>query len=299
MQKSSIEWTDMTWGITRGCDEITPGCDNCYAKRFAERWRGTEGHAYEQGFDLRLVPHLLSAPLKIAASQKIFVNSMSDLFHKDIPIEFIQDVGQVMQQAQWHVFQVLTKRSSRMRNLLNGSIRDAAIAPNIWWGVSVEDRKHGLPRIRHLQDATHAQIRWLSIEPLLEDLGDIDLQGIHGVVVGGDSGPGARPMEKTWVESIQRQCEEQQVPFFFKQWGGVLKKKTGRKLNGRTYNAQPQHSQQPVLPRSQRLHRIEQAEERSAYWLHTKDEKIRPLVFRKSEKETVDLNLDRLRKKAT
>src|SRR3989338_6966847 len=224
MQESPIEWTDDTWNPVRGCTEVSPGCDHCYARTFAERWRGVAGHPYEQGFDLRLVPDKLDEPLRMPTPKRIFVNSMSDLFHKDVPKEYIGDAVEVMRLAQWHTFQVLTKRSSRMRTLTNGSLRESAAAPNIWWGVSVEDRKHGLPRIKHLQEMTQAKVKWLSIEPLVEDLGDLHLDGIQGVVIGGESGAGARPMEEKWVQKILRQCQEQAVPFFFKQWGGVQKK---------------------------------------------------------------------------
>ena len=175
MQESTIEWTDDTWNPVRGCTEISPGCEHCYARTFAERFRGVPDHAYEQGFDLRLVPDKLDEPLKLKNSKRIFVNSMSDLFHKVVLKEYIADVFHVMRTAQWHTFQVLTKRSSRMRTLVNGSLQDAADAPNIWWGVSVEDRKHGLRRIQHLQEMTKAKVKWLSIEPLLEDLGKINL----------------------------------------------------------------------------------------------------------------------------
>jgi len=166
------------------------------------------------------------------------VNSMSDLFHADVPDDYIASVCATMRRAHWHHFQVLTKRSERMRDLLTTRLRDAAALPNVWWGVSVEDRKHGIPRINHLRHCL-VSVRFLSIEPLLEDLGDIDLRGISWVIVGGESGPRARPMRSAWVESILTQCDVAAVPFFFKQWGGVRKKKAGRLLNGRTYDAMP------------------------------------------------------------
>ncbi len=258
-QHSDIEWTDATWNPVRGCTTITPGCDHCYAETFAERFRGVPGHPYEQGFDLRLVPGKLAEPLRWKTPKMIFVNSMSDLFHKDVPDDFIEAVGRVMERANWHTYQVLTKRSSRLRDMLGEGLQFAARLPNIWWGVSVEDRAHGLVRIKHLQQAP-AAVRFLSIEPVLEDLGEINLDGIHWVIVGGESGNGARSMEKEWVLSIRDQCERAQVPFFFKQWGGVRKSKTGRELDGKTYDGVPQREQLPVLEHSRRLAAIAEFE---------------------------------------
>jgi protein gp37 len=235
---SRIEWTDATWNPVRGCTKVSPGCKHCYAETFSERFRGVPDHPFEQGFDLRLVPEKLDEPLKWRAPRRVFVNSMSDLFHDEIPIDYISAVGKVMRTADWHVFQVLTKRHQRMHELLSGELRWLANLPNVWFGVSVENRKYGLPRLRLLQ-RTPAQVRFLSIEPLLEDIGAINLHGIHWVIVGGESGHGARPMRKEWVASLQRQCRKQSVPFFFKQWGGVRKKITGRTLNGRTYSEFP------------------------------------------------------------
>jgi len=235
---SSIEWTDATWNPVRGCTKISPGCKNCYAETFAERFRGVPGHPYEQGFDLRLVPEKLEQPLLWRSPRRIFVNSMSDLYHIDVPDDYIASVCATMRRAHWHHFQVLTKRSERMRELLTGPLRDAASLPNVWWGVSVEDRRHGLPRIDHLRGCP-VPVRFLSVEPLLEDLGEVDFSGISWVIVGGESGPRSRPMQPEWVESLLQQCESGGVPFFFKQWGGVRKKKTGRLLNGRTYDAMP------------------------------------------------------------
>ena len=186
----------------------------------------------------RLIPEKLADPLKWRSGKMIFVNSMSDLFHNDVPDEYICSVAQIMVRANWHTYQVLTKRSERMRDLLQTKLAAAANEPHIWWGVSVENKKHGLPRIDGLR-AAPARVRFLSIEPLLEDLGPINLDGIHWVIVGGESGAGARPMEKEWVVSIRDQCQRAQVPFFFKQWGGVRKSKAGRQLDGRTYNAFP------------------------------------------------------------
>ena len=237
--KSTIEWTDATWNPVRGCTKISPGCRHCYAATFAERFRGVPGHPYEQGFDLRLVPEKLEEPLRWSRPRNIFVNSMSDLFHEGISDNYIASVANVMLRADWHVYQVLIKRSERMSRLLATKLRSHAASPHIWWGVSVEDRKYGLPRIEYLRNSP-AVVRFLSIEPLLEDLGFINLRGISWVIVGGESGPGARPMKREWVTSILAQCEDAAVPFFFKQWGGVRKKKAGRQLNGRTYDAMPQ-----------------------------------------------------------
>jgi len=236
--KSKIEWTDATWNPVRGCTKISPGCKHCYAEVFAERFRGVPGHPYEQGFDLRLVPEKLEEPLRWKSPRFIFVNSMSDLFQPGVPDDYIVRVVEVMCEADWHTFQVLTKRSERMMTLLNSKLRFAAQCGHIWWGVSVENRKHGLPRIEHLR-AADAAVRFLSIEPLLEDLGRLTLSGIHWVIVGGESGHGARPMDKSWVVSLKNQCWKARVPFFFKQWGGVQKSKHGRKLDGRTYDGMP------------------------------------------------------------
>jgi protein gp37 len=235
---SSIEWTDATWNPIRGCTKISPGCKNCYAERFAERFRGVPNHPFEQGFDLKLVPQKLDDPFTWKRSRRIFVNSMSDLFHEDVPDEYILAVADVMLRADHHIYQVLTKRSERLRDMLHGKLATAAAQPHIWWGVSVEDRKHGVPRIQHLRDAP-AQVRFLSVEPLLEDLGHVDLSGISWVIAGGESGPRARPLHRDWILSLLAQCEAAHIPFFFKQWGGVQKKKAGRELNGRTYDGMP------------------------------------------------------------
>jgi protein gp37 len=237
-EKSSIEWTDATWNPVRGCTKISPGCKHCYAATFAERFRGVPGHPYEQGFDLRLVPEKLAEPLKWASSKTVFVNSMSDLFQKDIPYQFVEHVARVMEMANWHTYQVLTKRAEHMRDMLNGPMAFAASLNHIWWGVSVEDRKYGLPRIDALREAP-ARMRFLSVEPLLEDLGEIDLSGIHWVIVGGESGRGARLMKEEWVTRIREQCDSSGVAFFFKQWGGVRKSKAGRELQGRTFDDMP------------------------------------------------------------
>ncbi len=243
---SKIEWTDATWNPVRGCTKISPGCKHCYAETFAERFRGVAGHPYEQGFDLRLVPAKLDEPLKWATPRMVFVNSMSDLFHTEVPDEYIERVARVMLRANWHTYQVLTKRAERLRELLSGRLRFAALAPNIWWGVSVEDKKHGVPRIDQLRRAP-AYVRFLSIEPLLEDVGKLNLSDIHWIIVGGESGPGARLMKQEWVMSILEQSRVQGVKFFFKQWGGVHKSRTGRMLDGRTYDEMPERFELPLL----------------------------------------------------
>lgn len=249
---SAIEWTQATWNPVRGCTKISAGCKHCYAERFAERFRGVAGHPYEQGFDLRLVPERLADPLRWSEPRVIFVNSMSDLFHPGVPDTYISTVFDVMKVACWHTFQVLTKRADRMCELLRHSIREAVKFDHIWWGVSVENRRDGLPRIEHLR-RTLVPIKFLSIEPLLEDLGTINLSGLSWVIVGGESGPGARPMEKEWVLSIRSQCRVAGIPFFFKQWGGIWKSRHGRRLEGRIYDERPKVSTYPVMSRTERL----------------------------------------------
>jgi protein gp37 len=249
---SKIEWTDATWNPVRGCTKISAGCKHCYAERFAERFRGVPGHPFEQGFDLRLVPEKLAEPLRWKSPKMIFVNSMSDLFHARVPQSYISKVVSVMRLARWHTYQVLTKRSERLRELLSGPFHEAAKEAHIWWGVSVEDRKHGLRRIADLQSAP-AAIRFLSVEPLLEDLGTLQLDGISWVIVGGESGPGARPMREEWVLSVRQQCLDANIPFFFKQWGGVRKKAKGRILQGRTHDEYPTRVQHPLMSAATRL----------------------------------------------
>jgi len=235
--KSAIEWTDATWNPVTGCTKVSPGCKHCYAETFAERWRGVAGHPYEQGFDLRLWPERLGVPLSWKAPRMIFVNSMSDLFHEDVPEEFIERVFRVMSDASQHTFQVLTKRADRLANW-HARHSEFWFVPNIWLGVSVEDRRFGLPRIP-LLGALRASVRFLSIEPLLEDLGTLQLENVDWVIVGGESGRGARPMRQEWAISIRDQCRAAGVPFFFKQWGGVRKKRHGRLLDGRTWDEMP------------------------------------------------------------
>jgi protein gp37 len=231
---SSIEWTESTWNPTTGCDLLSPGCDNCYAERMSMRLKAMGRTKYANGFELTLHEKALALPLTWKKPQRIFVNSMSDLFHHSVPLEFIQRVFRTMAQAHWHEFQVLTKRSGRLLALSD----ELEWPANVWMGVSVESPEFKT-RIDHLRP-TGAAVKFLSVEPLLDALGPLNLEGIHWVIVGGESGPGARPMKSEWVEDIQRQCEHAHVPFFFKQWGGVQKKRTGRELHGRTFDAMPQ-----------------------------------------------------------
>jgi protein gp37 len=242
---SSIEWTDATWNPVTGCTKISAGCDNCYAERFSERFRGTQSHPFENGFDLTLRPERLEQPLRWRHPRMIFVNSMSDLFHKDIPKEFIGRVFDTMEAANWHTFQILTKRSSLMRNFLRSRYGTASGPAHMWFGVSVEDGTK-LSRVRHLQE-TPAGIRFLSIEPLIGPVGTLNLAGIDWVIVGGESGPRARPMEREWVRSICDQCKAAGVAFFFKQWGGLRPKTGGRKLDGREWNQFPKRPQPFVI----------------------------------------------------
>jgi protein gp37 len=254
---SKIEWTDATWNPVRGCTKVSPGCKHCYAETFAERFRGVPGHPFEFGFDLRLVPEKLGDPIRWNTPKRIFVNSMSDLFHESVPDEFIEMACRVMLAANWHTYQILTKRADRMSRLLSGKLKKAAAASHIWWGVSVENRTHGLPRIELLR-RSKPSVAFLSVEPLLENLGEFDLSGIHWVIVGGESGPGARPIRQAWVRSIRRQCRAAKVPFFFKQWGGVRKSQTGRTLDGRTYDEFPVVEAHPVAPASERASLLEE-----------------------------------------
>lgn len=256
---SHIEWTDATWNPMRGCTKVSSGCANCYAETFAERWRGIVGHPYEHGFDFRLAPSKLLDPLRWARPRRIFVNSMSDLFHEKVPAHYLEAVLSVMRLADWHTYQVLTKRATRMRAILDHGGENILDQSHIWLGVSVENRKQGLPRIEELSD-TPCAVRFLSIEPLLEDLGELDLGGIDWVIVGGESGPGARPMRRSWVTPIRRQCHEQGVPFFFKQWGGVQKKKNGRTLDGKTYDELPRTQRSRPPSKSELERRRQQAQ---------------------------------------
>jgi protein gp37 len=234
---TGIEWTDATWNPVTGCTKISSGCDHCYAERFSERFRGTRGHPFEKGFDLTLRPERLDQPLRWRLPRMIFVNSMSDLFHKEIPNEFISRVFDTMEAASWHTFQVLTKRSSLMRDFLRKRYLGRRTPFHIWFGVSVEDGTK-TSRIRHLRD-TPAGIRFLSIEPLIGPVETLDLTGIDWVIVGGESGPGARPMKKEWAVHIRNLCVEARVPFFFKQWGGRTPKTGGRLLEGEEWSEFP------------------------------------------------------------
>jgi len=234
---SEIEWTDATWNPVTGCRKISAGCDHCYAERFAERFRGVLGHPFEHGFDLVLRPERLTQPFEWRKPKMIFVNSMSDLFHKEIPAGFITRVFETMERADWHTFQVLTKRSSLMRNFLHRRYGAAPGPQHIWCGVSIEDGAK-LSRVRHLQD-TPAGTRFLSIEPLIGRVGTIDLNGIDWVIVGGESGPRARYMDPSWVREIRDQCQNAGIPFFFKQWGGLRPKSGGRVLDGLQWNEFP------------------------------------------------------------
>jgi protein gp37 len=233
MNPSTIEWTTATWNPVTGCTKVSPGCDHCYAETFAERFRGVPDHPYQMGFDLALRPARLEQPLHWGRPARIFVNSMSDLFQADVPESYIRDVFAVMRQASWHTFQVLTKRADRMERVC----RRLEVPDNVWLGVSVETPVY-FSRIRHLQ-RVQAAVRFLSCEPLLAPLPDLPLDDLHWVIVGGESGRKARPMEGEWVQDIRDQCDSARVAFFFKQWGGTNKKKAGRLLDGRTWDAMP------------------------------------------------------------
>jgi protein gp37 len=230
---SHIEWTDSTWNPVTGCTKISPGCKHCYAERLAHRLQRMGQANYRNGFELTLQPQTLDLPLRWKSPRRIFVNSMSDLFHQDVPFEYVKRVFDVMARAHWHQFQVLTKRAERLRDLS----RDLPWPPNVWQGVSVESERY-LGRIDDLRH-TAAAVKFLSLEPLLEALPSLDLRGIDWVIVGGESGPGARLIEKSWVIGIREKCKRAGVAFFFKQWGGVQKSKTGRTLEGRTWDEMP------------------------------------------------------------
>ena len=238
-QKSQIEWTDATWNPVTGCTKIGLGCDNCYAARFAERWRGIEGHPYEQGFDLRLWPSRIDQPKRWKKSRMIFVNSMSDLFHKKIERSHINLVFDAMETADWHVYQVLTKRSSLMRNYARYRYGLKEVPSHIWMGVSVESQSYA-GRIEHLRHI-NSPARFISFEPLLGPIGNTDLSGMAWAIVGGESGPGARPMKTEWATELRDLCQRWSVAFFFKQWGGPRPKSGGRLLEGVEWNEFPMH----------------------------------------------------------
>lgn len=233
MATSKIEWTESTWNPLTGCTKISPGCKHCYAERMALRLQAMGQPNYVNGFTLTLHEHVLELPLHWKTPQMIFVNSMSDLFHENVPVDFIQKVFSVMTTASWHTFQVLTKRSDRLLEL----DKQLSWPENVWMGVSVET-KDCTYRIDHLRQ-THARTKFLSLEPLLGPLSNLNLSSIHWVIVGGESGPKARPMQRAWVVEIRDQCQKVQVPFFFKQWGGINKKRTGRELDGQTWDELP------------------------------------------------------------
>ncbi|MBI2809765.1 MAG: phage Gp37/Gp68 family protein [Candidatus Melainabacteria bacterium] len=230
---SDIEWTDATWNPITGCTKISPGCANCYAETFAERFRGVPNHPYEQGFDLKLWPDRLALPATWKKPKRIFVNSMSDLFHKDVPTDYILKVFEAMNKADWHQYQILTKRHERLLEL----DQQIAWAPHIWMGVSVENQDY-THRIDYLRK-TRAHLKFLSIEPLLGPIENLNLDGIDWVIVGGESGRRPRQLKEEWVKSIRDQCHCANVAFFFKQWGGSNKKKAGRLLEGRTWDDMP------------------------------------------------------------
>jgi protein gp37 len=234
---TAIEWTNATWNPVTGCTKISAGCDHCYAERFSERFRGVAGHPFSMGFDLTLRPERLHQPERWSRPRMIFVNSMSDLFHKEVPFTFVDRVFDAMEKAGWHSFQVLTKRSSRMRDYVRRRYVNAGAPAHIWLGVSVEDGTK-LSRVRQLSQAP-AAVRFLSIEPLIGPIGELPLDGIAWVIVGGESGPGARPTNPHWVRDIRDQCINQDIPFFFKQWGGLRPKSGGRTLDGREWNEFP------------------------------------------------------------
>ena len=243
---SHIEWTDATWNPVTGCSKISPGCKNCYAERMAKRLKAMGQPNYANGFRVTLHPHMLHLPLTWRKPRRVFVNSMSDLFHDDVPLNFIRRVFAVMAEANWHQYQLLTKRSARALEL----DRQLDWHPNIWLGVSIENADY-VHRIEDLR-RTGAHVRFLSLEPLLGPLPKLDLEGIDWVIVGGESGPKARPMKPEWVRQIRDQCLETGVPFFFKQWGGPFKSRTGRVLDGRTWDALPgglsmRHDPFPIL----------------------------------------------------
>ena len=239
MAQSKIEWTEVTWNPATGCTKISAGCKNCYAEKMARRLMAMGQEKYKNGFELTLHPDTLDEPFKLKKSRVVFVSSMSDLFHEEIPVSYIQRVFQVMNNNPQHVFQVLTKRAEILYQYdLDGSLK---WTHNIWMGVTVENHDV-IQRIDYLRN-TRARVKFLSCEPLLSCLPDMNLQNIDWVIVGGESGYGARPMKKEWVDNIRMQCHESNTKFFFKQWGGLNKKKNGRKLNGRTYSEMPEFTE--------------------------------------------------------
>ena len=255
---SKIEWTEQTWNPTVGCTKISPGCKHCYAEAMAKRLKAMNTPGYENGFALTLLPERLNDPVKRKKPTVYFVNSMSDLFHDRVPDDYIEKVFAVIEQTPQHTYQILTKRGARMARYF----RDRKVPVNAWLGVSVEDRKYGVPRIDHLRKVP-ASIRFLSVEPLLADVGGLDLTDIHWVIVGGESGPKARPMKTEWADAVRIHCHEQGVAFFFKQWGGWgadgkkrAKAANGRELNGRTWDEMPVTVVARVMPAAEVEHRV-------------------------------------------
>lgn len=236
-QKSSIEWTDTTWNPVTGCTKVSRGCDNCYAERFSERFRGVAGHPFETGFDLTLRPDRLQQPFGWRKPRMVFVNSMSDLFHKKVPGSYISRVFDTMEGANSHTYQILTKRSSLMRTFVNARYPDGPAPAHIWLGVSIEDRG-SLVRLRHLKEM-RASVRFVSFEPLLGPIAPVDLSGIQWAIVGGESGPGARPIDPAWARDLRDQCLDSGVAFFFKQWGGRTPKARGNTLDGQQWLQYP------------------------------------------------------------
>jgi protein gp37 len=236
-EKSTIEWTDTTWNPVTGCTKISIGCDNCYAARFSERFRGVPGHPFENGFDLTVRPERLTQPLDWKKPRMIFVNSMSDLCHKAVPKAHIARVFDTMESADWHIYQILTKRSSLLQKFINDRYKARPAPAHIWFGVSVEGSR-ATSRIAHLQSA-NAAVRFLSVEPLIGPVGRLNLTGIDWVIVGGESGPHARPMQTPWAIDVRNQCLRAKVAFFFKQWGGRSPKSGGRLLEGEEWNQFP------------------------------------------------------------
>lgn len=238
---SAIEWTEATWNPVTGCDRISPGCAHCYARTFAERWRGVPGHAYEQGFDMRLWPERIDQPLRWKRPRQIFVNSMSDLFHPEVPDEFIGEVFATMVEADQHVFQILTKRPERLLELAD----ELPWPPHVWMGVSIENRRfvHRADLLREVP----AAVRFISAEPLLGPLEGLDLTDIHWLIAGGESGAGHRPIREEWVLDLRDRCVDEGVAFFFKQWGGFRPKSNGRLLEGREWNAMPAPSEEALV----------------------------------------------------
>jgi protein gp37 len=235
--ETAIEWTDATWNPVTGCSKISAGCDNCYAERFSERFRGVVGHPFEEGFDLQLRPERLKQPLSWKTPKRVFVNSMSDLFHKEVPRHFIDSIFETMEAGNWHSYQVLTKRSSLMMKYLEKRYDGTKAPAHIWLGVSIEDAKNAV-RLNHLRAAL-AETKFISFEPLIASVGKLDLNGIDWAIVGGESGPRSRSMAEEWAIEVRDQCLEQNVAFFFKQWGGYRPKTGGRLLQGVEWSEYP------------------------------------------------------------